>query len=468
MRSYQNLATTGRRRNTSLVVIAPLFFAFSATTWAALPSNAEVEAILNKHLISNNKAKGVAVALVDGSGIRVVTAGNARENAPLKADDLFEIGSVTKTFTALLLAIADEKGEAKLDDAVEKFLPKNLKLRDSAGAPIRLVDLATQRSGLPRLATNMQPKDPKDPYADYAEQDLLDFIKSFTATRERNAKYEYSNIGFGLLGYVLTRAANADSYEALLSTRILKPLAMASTTSNPDLFAARLTQPYDASGQATPAWKLPLAHAGAGAIRASAGDMGRYIEAIAGLKTSPLSSPIALATTVREDGPNKINMIALAWIQFHFNGRDFLNHDGGTFGSSSSLLVDRNSKEGVFVVANTATPLMDIALHLLDKRHSLAARELPKVVSVAAETLSRYAGTYKLSDAMNIVVRVTAGKVTAQATGQGEFEIFPESDTRFFAKVAPIVMTFGEIAEGKSSSFLLEQGGAKLTARRLP
>ncbi len=410
----------------------------------------------------------MAVALVDENGIRVVTAGVARGAEALKPDDLFEIGSVTKTFTGLLLAIADEKGEARLDDPVEKFLPEGIRLRDSADLPIRLVDLATQRSGLPRLATNMQPKDPKNPYADYTEQDLLDFLKTFTATRARNAQYEYSNIGFGLLGYVLTRAAKAASFEDLLSARILQPLKLTCTTSDPKRFHERLTQPHDANGRPTPAWDLPAAHAAAGAIRSTAGDMGRYVEAIAGLKTSPLSSAIGLATTTREQGPGRINPIGLAWMSLPFDKREIMNHDGGTFGSSSSLMVDRSAREGVFIVTNSSTPLTDIALHLMDSRHSLAPRELPKIVSVSAEVLTRYAGNYKLNDQMNIAIRVNGEKITAQATGQGEFEIFAESESRFFAKVAPIVMTFVETSGGKAGSFVLEQGGAKLMARRIP
>ena len=119
-------------------------------------------------------------------------------------------------------------------------------------------------------------------------------------------------------------------------------------------------------------------------------------------------------------------------------------------------------------VANSSTRLTDIALHLMDARHSLAPREFPKVVAVGADVLARYAGVYKLNDQMNVTVRVSGDKITAQATGQGEFEIFAESKIRYFAKVAPIVMTFGEMADGKAASFVLEQGGSKLTARRVP
>ncbi|MEQ1519586.1 MAG: serine hydrolase, partial [Usitatibacteraceae bacterium] len=230
----------------------------------------------------------------------------------------------------------------------------------------------------------------------------------------------------------------------------------------------RMTPPHDANGRPTPAWNLAAAHAAAGAIRSTAGDMGRYAEAVAGLKATPLSNAISLATTIREQGPGRINPIGLAWMRVPFNERSFMNHDGATFGSSSSLLIDQGTKEAVFIVTNSSTPLMDLAIHLLDRRHSIAPREFPKVATVSADALARYAGTYKINDDMSIVVRVSGSKVTAQATRQGEFEIFPESDVRFFAKVAPIVMTFGDVADGKAGNFVIEQAGSKVTARRIP
>ena len=189
---------------------------------------------------------------------------------------------------------------------------------------------------------------------------------------------------------------------------------------------------------------------------------------VATLKDSTLSKAIGLATTTRETGPGRINPIGLAWMSIPFAGRRFMNHDGGTFGSSSSLMVDRDAREGVFIIANTSVPLMDIALHLMDRRHSLAPREFPKVASVGADVLARYAGSYKLTDDMTIIIRVNESKVTAQATRQGEFEIFPETSTRFFAKVAPIAITFGEIKDGRATEFVIEQNGIKRTALRLP
>ncbi|MCA2997890.1 MAG: serine hydrolase [Rhodocyclaceae bacterium] len=434
---------------------------------AALPSNVEAEALLRARLIDNGLVKGVAVALVDQSGIRVVTLGVSRDGVPLKESDLFEIGSVTKTFTGTLLAIAIERGEVAADDPVEKYLPQGIALRDRENAPIRLVDLATHRSGLPRLASNFKPKDGQNPYVDYTEADLISWVKSFKADKVRNDQYAYSNIGYGLLGYVLVRAAKTADYASLVSERVFKPLGMNSTTAAPSAMRSRLIQPHDPSGRPVPVWDLPTAHAGAGAIRATAGDMGIYVQALSGATTTSLANAFALATKAREQGPNLINPIGFAFMRVPLAERTLINHDGATLGSSASLVVDPNAKEGVFLVANTQAKLTELAIHLLDKRMPLPALDLPKQIAVSAQTLAQYAGTYKLTEAMSVTVRLREGKLTAQATGQGEFELFAESQTKFFAKVTPLVIMFADVAEGKARSFVLEQGGAKLRASRV-
>jgi CubicO group peptidase (beta-lactamase class C family) len=433
---------------------------------AALPTNSETEALLRARLIDSGLAKGVAVALVDQNGIRVVTLGVSRDGIPVKEGDLFEIGSVTKTFTGTLLALAIERGEVNAEDPVEKYLPDGVVLRDSQNMPIRLVDLATHRSGLPRLAGNFKPKDGQNPYADYTEGDLITWIKSFKADKPRNAQYAYSNIGYGLLGYVLARAAKSADYAGLVSERIFKPLGMNNTTADPSALRSRLAQPHDPSGRPVPVWDLPNVHAGAGAIRATVGDMGAYVQALSGAKASPLASAFSAATKAREQGPNLINPIGFAFLRAPLAERTLINHDGATAGSSASLVVDPNTKEGVFLVANTQAKLTELAIHLLDKRMPLPSLEVPKQVSVSSQTLTQYIGTYKLTEAMSVTIRVRDGKLTAQATGQGEFELFAESQTKFFAKVTPLTITFSEVTEGKARSFVLEQGGAKLKAVR--
>lgn len=458
------MKTPGLAKVASLLVMAVLF---PSDARATLPTNAEVESILRAQLIDKGLAKGVAAALVDLSGIRVVAVGEARDGIKLTPDHQFEIGSVTKTFAGTLLALAEERGELKVTDPVEKYLPEGLLLRDKDGVPVQLVDLATHRSGLPRLASNMAPKDPKDPYADYSEADLFDFLRHFKPVRARNAQFEYSNIGFGLLGIVLARAAKAPDFATLVDMRVFQPLGMTHSTANPAKLSPTLAQPYDSNLKPTPAWSLPNAHAAAGAIRATPGDMGRYVEAIAKLKDTPLNRPLSIAATARESGPGRINPIGFAFIRVPFHERGFINHDGATFGSSASLMVDPEAREGVFLVSNTSVPLTEIAIHLLDKRMPLKPKDFPKVVDVAPATLASYTGIYKLAEGFNVEVRMRGEKLTAQATGQGEFEIFAESPTRFFAKVAPLSMTFGEVRDGKAREFILEQGGGKRSAKRI-
>jgi D-alanyl-D-alanine-carboxypeptidase/D-alanyl-D-alanine-endopeptidase len=108
----------------------------------------------------------------------------------------------------------------------------------------------------------------------------------------------------------------------------------------------------------------------------------------------------------------------------------------------------------------------NLAIHLIDKRMPLSSIDFPKQVAVPEKTLMQYAGRYKLTEKMNVTVRVSNGKILAQATDQGEFELFPESDTKFFAKVTPLTITFGDIKNGRAGSLELDQGG-KLKAPRV-
>ena len=122
-----------------------------------------------------------------------------------------------------------ERGEVKPDDPVGKFLPPGVKVPSRNGRQITLLDLSMQISGLPRLPDNLAPADPMNPYADYGAAKLSEFLSHYTLTRDIGEKYEYSNLGAGLLGYALARKAGM-SYEELVRRRILDPLGMTSTS----------------------------------------------------------------------------------------------------------------------------------------------------------------------------------------------------------------------------------------------
>ncbi|HVZ35758.1 MAG TPA: serine hydrolase, partial [Polyangiaceae bacterium] len=210
---------------------------------------------------------GIVVGLIEPSGRRVIGVGARAlgDAGPMDADTLFEIGSITKVFTSLLLSDAVGRNEVSLDDPVAKLLPASVHVPER-GRAITLVDLATHTSGLPRLPSNLQPAHPRDPYADYSVDQLYQFLSGYSLPRDVGASYEYSNLGGGLLGHALALRLG-ENYEALVRSRIAAPLGMPSTvvTLTPEL-KARLATAHDEAGEPTDNWNLPTL-AGAGALR---------------------------------------------------------------------------------------------------------------------------------------------------------------------------------------------------------
>jgi len=185
-----------------LGVVALVCAAAFATAAHALPDDAAVKALLHQR-IAQKRAVGLAAVLFENGTTRIVTAGVARADGPaIAADTEFEIGSVTKTFTALLLADAVVGGRVRLDDPVTRYVDAPGLARD--GKAVTLGQLATHSSGLPRLPRNLAPANPADPYADYDAAKLMAFLAGDVLQRTPGSAYEYSNLGAGLLGYALT------------------------------------------------------------------------------------------------------------------------------------------------------------------------------------------------------------------------------------------------------------------------
>ncbi len=458
----------------------------------AQPTDAEIKAILAQRIDVDRQAVGLAAVIVEGDKVRIVTHGamGLGDAGPITPDTLFEVGSITKTFTALLLADMVIKGEVKLDDPVEKWLPQGLglrgglKLRDHTGAQIRLVDLATHRSGLPRVPDNMPNGTRADPYVDYREQQLLIYLKDretlvetdggkiSKTTKKRDEAYAYSNLGFGLLGYVLARAADMP-YAELLQKRVLTPLELTSTYLDiPNSERARFSNPHyvdrDATLKRNKHWRFDVI-APAGALIMSARDMGRYAQAASGAIDTPLQAAFVLAQKRYGDGMSPKNPRGLAWVLAPLNGRTVVNHDGMTGGFTASLWVEPERKSAVAVLSNSNVPVIDIALHLLEPSiplKNLAAMRAT-AVPVDAKTLAQYVGTFQLQPNFDVTIRVRDGKLFAQATGQGEFELFGKSDTTFFARITPLEIVFEEVKDGKSMRFQITQGGTTRPAPRV-
>ena len=193
------------------------------------PSDAAIQALIQSR-VDENRAVGIVVGVMEPDGsTRIFAAGEAGPDAqPLGERSVFEIGSTTKVFTAILLADMVAKGEVAFDDPVAKFLPEGeVTMPTRGGKEITLLDLSTHRSALPRMPDNFTPADETNPYVDYTVKQMYEFLSTHELRRDIGAEAEYSNLGVGLLGHVLARV-NGSSYEELVRERILDPLGMSS------------------------------------------------------------------------------------------------------------------------------------------------------------------------------------------------------------------------------------------------
>jgi len=442
------------------------------TQQALAPSDAEIRDILMQRIDAMHRSVGIVVGVVDAKGRRVVAYGhlNQGDSRPINGETIFEIGSVTKVFTSLLLAEMVQRGEAALDDPVAKYLPASVKVPQRDRKQITLVDLATHTSGLPRLPSNLAPKDMSNPYAGYTVNDLYAFLSSHQLPRDPGAQYEYSNLGGGLLGLALSRRAGM-SYGELVKKWICDPLGMNNTTIEltPEM-KQRLAVGHNAALQPVLNWDLSPAFAGAGALRSDADDMLTFVAANLGYVKTPLEPAMAAMLKVqRPTGMTDIE-IALGWHIFTTGGKDIVWHNGGTGGYRSFIGFDRQSGVGVVALSNAFTPegVDDIGHHLLDANFPLMKPASEhKEVPVDEKILENYVGTYELAPQIFFSITRDGDHLYAQLTGQGKYEIFPESDKDFFYKVVNAQIAFVADGTGKATALILHQNGLDQRANRV-
>jgi serine-type D-Ala-D-Ala carboxypeptidase/endopeptidase len=406
----------------------------------------------------------LVVGVVDGDQSEVVAFGRLDNGKAPDRDTVYEIGSITKTFTATLLAKAVLSGRVTLDTAVAQLLP-DFKIPSRGGKEITLRHLATHYSGLPRLPSNLQPKDPSNPYAGYGAAELKAFLASYELPRDPGAAYEYSNLAVGLLGYALAQSDHT-TYGAVTDAELLKPLGMTmSGIVSTDTMRAHIAPGHGETGKAASSWDWDVL-AGAGAIRSTANDMLRYLKANMGIDQSPLAAAMKLAQQPRRDIDDKLR-IGLAWMT---TDKGVVWHSGGTYGYSSFIGFTADGRRGVVILANTAAAADDLGFAALDADAPLTP--VQKMIVLPGASLDEYVGTYKLADKFLLQVFRMDDGLFARATGQEAFPIFPSAANEFFAKVAGISISFKRDPKGEVNGLVLHQNGdhaaPKLSASELP
>lgn len=414
-------------------------------------------------------ANAISVALIHDGQIETYGVGHRDDtsSAAPDADTVFEIGSLSKVFTSLLLAEAVTRGEVTLDQPIQELVPAEIESPTRDGQGITLRNLSTHASGLPRLpGTLATPSvDLTDPYATYDATKLFSDLQSSTLATKPGTTYLYSNFGAGLLGELLATKAGK-TYGDLLAERIATPLGLSRT--GLVYPASNFAQGHDGEGNAVRGWSWN-ALSGAGGVRSSVADVASF----AAHFLAADSDAVRLTTQVQADleanaptGAHAHQKMGLAW---HFSGDSVVWHNGQTGGCHSFVALDLSHHQGVVMLANQSDPSLSgfdtLGAQLLQVLRGQTPTAPAPVVDVPAETLRSYEGVYQLSPAFQISVTNDKGRTYVQATNQPRFRVYATSAAHFELHAVAASIDFVKDDSGAVSSLVLHQNGDQTAAK---
>jgi serine-type D-Ala-D-Ala carboxypeptidase/endopeptidase len=432
---------------------------------SVLPSDADIHKMLAERvdaLAAGENGIGIVIGVVGPQGRRVISYGHLSQGdlRPLDGDTGFEIGSVTKVFTALLLADMVRKGEVALADPVAKYLPASVKVPERNGRSITLLDLATHTAGLPFMPDELP--DVSDPAAvKYSDAELYKFLARYELPRGVGAEWEYSNVGYWLLAQALASRAGMD-YESLLRTRVIAPLNLNGTAITISAkLKEKLAVGHNAILQPAPSWSsvpLYLAMAPAGGLVSTANDMLTLLSVALGYERSPLSSSMTAMLGTRR--PAIRNEQALGCVVTGKGDEQLIVHDGGTFGYASAVAWDPKKRVGVVVLSNQVEGVSDIARHLLRPNVPLRRPTATKrtEITVGSTVLDAYAGLYEASGEGVFIVGRERDFLTIQLPagwGLPKLRLRAESLRDFFVAELPLRVTFQTGSDGRINGLLV-------------
>jgi CubicO group peptidase (beta-lactamase class C family) len=429
--------------------------------------DAELRSILAERIDVARQSVGIVAAVLEDSGQRLIAYGRSDtpDDRALDSDSVFEIGSITKVFTALLLADMVRRGEAALDQPVAELLPAGT-IVPQHERPITLLDLATYSSGLPREPSNIA-LDRRNPYARYSAERMYAFLASYALPYVPGQHYEYANLGFALLGHALALRA-ARPYEDLVVERICAPLGLDDTRITLTAsMRARLVQGHDAALFPTPGWDMQV-YAGTGALHSTARDMGAFVAACAGWRSTPLDPAIAGLLATRRPGPGPTTQVALGWFIASRHGDEIVWKDGSTGGASSFIGYSTHERRGAVVLSSAGywNDVNDIGLHLVNPAFPLRVQR--QTAAVAPERLAALVGTYRMTPTLALTVTRLGTRLFAEGSGRPVFEIFPASETEFFYRRFGLQLTFELGADGRAAAVVMRaRSGGTLRGTRI-
>lgn len=423
-----------------LFVLLALASPGPASAQRHLPGDEDLRHML-RYLVEDGEALGVVLGVLDADGsTRVVGYGSSGpEGRPVGPRSVFEIGSITKTFTATLLADMVLRGEVALDDPVSRYLPDDVAMPSFEGREITLRDLALHRSALPTTPTDLGNVDRRSAGVSYTVEDAYAFLSDYELPRAPGSRFEYSNFGYGLLGHVLGRAAGS-SYRELVSARILAPLGMEQTAFDAAEAGDWMTTGHRRGDPVRYRTDLEIFD-GSGGLRSTATDLLKYMAALVGEPRTDLEAAMRFASEVRDTTGQGGAGRGLAWgIAVHPGKAPVIAHAGGTVGFSSVLAVMPDRATGLVLLANDAAFDDNLALTLMYPDPPPAGWES---VSVDPAVLGQYAGRYRTTRGSTSFIRLEDdGALTYQPDGRVRARLYATSDTTFYMLRSAWSITF--------------------------
>ncbi|WP_376690168.1 serine hydrolase [Wenzhouxiangella sp. EGI_FJ10409] len=418
---------------------------------AAAESNVSIEAELDEAVASGSVLSARAAIVRDGE-LRHFGAGRLEPGGEAEPDAAtsYQIGSVSKAFTNLLLAEMVAAGKVAYDTRVADLLGDEIEFANPAVSEITLLELATHTSGLPRLPLNLSISDPADPYADYGEADLLDALGRTREGQPLGDRYAYSNYGVGLMGYLLGRV-HGGGYSAALEALVLEPLGLADTGVEPrTAVAAAFT-----GGEAVPAWNL-AALAGAGALWSTTADMARLARAELGLAERALEHEPAQGREIVAPAKGG-RAVTPVWHVAETPAGPVYWHNGATAGHRSFIGFRPATADAVVLLAAGDLDPAELALAWFDA--SSGADDGPALEAGMA-------GQYRLTPQVGIGVYEADSGPMAQLSGQSPTPIMPAGDGWYAFNVADASMKFLR-EDGEITAVELVQNGRTQRAEKV-
>lgn len=371
------------------------------------------------------------------------------EEAPGPATQ-FQIGSITKAFTDLLLAELVAAGKVRYDATIGSLVGDDVEFANPDVAAITLLELATHTSGLPRLPANLAPKDPLNPYAGYDESQLLAGLAAARAGQPLGDHYAYSNFGVGLLGYLLGRV-HGGGYSAALDERVITPLGLARTGTQSDGVVAAGFR----NGQVVPAWDLD-ALAGAGALWGTTADFLRLARIQLGAIDNPLRHELADDLEIVTGGPDGFD-VTRVWHVAPADGGSIYWHNGGTGGYWSFFGFRPGANEAVAILVSGDADVTGVGLQWL------GASERDRAPASVDEAVF---GQYRLTPDAGIGVYAVNGRLAAQLSGQPPLPLSAVGDDWYAVDVSDASLRFVR-EDGAVVAVELAQNGTVQRAERI-